>query len=847
MKYVANSNGQDLVKHLAGVARASELILSEVANESFCKEFSRHIIFGGLIHDLGKCSPDFQSYLKKVMKSKNNTETSEDNRGAKDKFNGPYHNEISALMLKSLTRYNDDLISDASYMAFWHHAGNYNYQKGKLHFEGMREAYDAFMDNQLKADSSFSYESFLEEGLTVYREALKIFKESTDTPAESLVELDEVMKMTSEPHRSLRDVTFSKFKSYRVTSHQGVEDIDDTARKTLLLTVMVEADKWISSKTVQELDWFLNDKPHAREEVKRMISNVQGLTDNNLAFKPIPDGTPDHRVTQSQEQFYLAERASKHVVSVCGVDPSGGKTSISVLWWNKLNEEQGKRKVIFILPRQHQTNSLFKGISKEIGRIIDGEVSVQSFHSGSIQYATDPSIIGLEDSTMSDLNIMVFDRLILGLYDRKKISEMFKSLFSHLVIDEFHEFNSIPRMILGLAEIIHIRSNFLKGVNTILLSGTPDLPLLDVCGIKKIKEKGCFFDRSNMSPQKKELTLEMAELPLQDSVVTYSPNSLYTFATIRDAQEFDPMGEYEIAHSRMINEHKNSLVMKILENNGEENFLKEQSPVVSSKLFQSSFDMCFKEIHSELSLPFTDIQTIGRNNRFGKRDDAKFVFYPPKSDRIYNVNAIGGKKVHESWSNHVHEKVLSFQGRKVAYRELITELFDEFMDDAKNYKEWKEEILRKAKAEVDHLQNMIPKRTFSKSKKAVTNNRINDDGLRGGGQYYVTAPIVVDSKLVGWLGGSEEAPLIATAIPKGLANKKGSSSAVILTSNQGEAKDFVEKTLGLEVFNKRVSVYAGKSENAPLILEDFTKTENFENYYDFKKGLILNSDEESTD
>jgi HD superfamily phosphohydrolase YqeK len=97
--YLANSRGQELKKHLAGVARASELILKTVANDEFYKKYASHIIFGGLVHDLGKCSPDFQKYLLDVMKKKNNEEVSEEIRGKKGKFVGPYHNEISSLII----------------------------------------------------------------------------------------------------------------------------------------------------------------------------------------------------------------------------------------------------------------------------------------------------------------------------------------------------------------------------------------------------------------------------------------------------------------------------------------------------------------------------------------------------------------------------------------------------------------------------------------------------------------------------------------------------------------------------------------------------------------------------
>ena len=203
--------------------------------------------------------------------------------------------------------------------------------------------------------------------------------------------------------------------------------------------------------------------------------------------------------------------------------------------------------------------------------------------------------------------------------------------------------------------------------------------------------------------------------------------------------------------------------------------------------------------------------------------------------------------LHRKWNSHVINKVLELNGKKIAYRELISSLFDEFMGADENYKDWKTEIIKKMEKEVSHLENMIPKRTYPKITIGNITKRVNDDGLRGGSQFYVTAPIISDGQFIGWLGQNDETEFISAAIPKEIINAYKSKTDVLLRSSKPDSKRFVEDVLKLETLSKYDNSPIGKSETTPLVLEEFRKIENFSNYYDMKKGLVLGKDDDELD
>jgi CRISPR-associated protein Cas1 len=801
---LANTNGQILEEHLLGVSLMG-ILLTESLNFKVDKslEIKKRVALAAIFHDIGKLSENFQSYIisKKAGIIEEGDTDAEFNlnpslKSKKNSFVGPFHNEISwAFFCKfiNMPKVARDIVS---YAIYWHHPA-FDDENGRVYKDS------EVIINKVGSDFDSANALILIESLKKKLINLYPFFEDSFT------------QKSNPEDNQISTPDFTQFETA----------VD--AEKRIVLAILIEADRIVSRFTSEELQKFIL-KPCLPIQTDNKSFNFQKIQSK-----------------RSDDQFNLASEMTKNSISICGADPGSGKTSISLYWWN-FNEV--KLPLMIALPRQNQVTGIFNTLIKDTKRIFIGEdLRIKGFFNGQIQHDNIEQI-GLDSKIESELdssniNIMVFDRLLSPCYERKQNSEFLLMLKSHLVLDEFHEFTNLHRMRPALKEVITIRSWFdpIVGPKTLLISGTPEPALVRSLGLDSKK----IFTREKLEPFKDRLiSLRLLEenKTFESFQKDLNKDTLFTFLKVKDAQLlFSKSIENSIPsaliHSEFTDTDKKKILNSILVEYGENGL--SRYPVLSSKMLQSSYDLNFRKAFCEISLPFTDCQTIGRVNRFGNKDDAEVNFFIQDSS-ISNFNDNRGKFkiIYQLWLNHL--KSVVGQGVKFKYRDLIKNLYDDF---------WTEntiltaiECLNKYENEERvYLKSWYPKRISLQKNKKNNIHKINRRySFRG--ESLLASAVVVNNDLK-YQRQLTENDLLSVSSAWEMSALRDACKQVIKPSlikdlNSGDVFDFSKYTKSFGLKDDLPFLFSHISNSIDNILNYNLKDKNLHQVYHPLFGLI---------
>ncbi|CAO1296095.1 unnamed protein product, partial [Diamesa hyperborea] len=357
---------------------------------------------------------------------------------------------------------------------------------------------------------------------------------------------------------------------------------------------------------------------------------------------------------RSKEQIDLSKKIAEHKMTICSVDPGAGKTSIA-LYWHLLNYQKNPCKLIFALPKQVQVTGVFETISRDLERIClnNSDISIEGVFSGKRQYVSNVS----DGSNLlsSDINIMVFDRLLSPCYERKQFGEFISALRSNLVLDEFHEFCWLYSMIEPLKEIIKIRKWINNGAKTLFLSGTPDPSLIRILfGDDSSDNKIMIFPRDSLSP----MNTNKSYLVLKDTFPDNIPqDSLVSFNTVANSQEYmlnKDLSNILHVHSKFTESDKKEKIYEILSEHSENC---SDKITVTAKILQSSFNLNYKNGFLVCSHPNTDAQTWGRINRFDNKYNGYIIMILESEFSIFDDNKLGHKSINKRWEEFLKSNI----------------------------------------------------------------------------------------------------------------------------------------------------------------------------------------------
>ena len=685
---LAKSNGQKLTTHLVAVGKMCYEICKELEigkgyegygeKTDAQKQLLAFSALSGLLHDIGKIDPSFQNRIKQNKQK----HWDDDKEEQKKDFNGPYHNELGLLLFDSLfnepINNNKSLITkteghpntiNMGYLLYHHHPVNFNHKDTKFFFNETRLIQQQFLKN----NSDIRFDDILKTTRELtkivferFNYAIKLTDKDFNLFEEECTGIDFKYFIKASPKDIRKHVPSYSFEE---ESYIKELDVGDEALKKLLLSILIESDIIISNLSEEEAVNYIDNKL-GRDIVPRVPSKKWGDLGCNSS---------DNR---TQKQIELANKISKKQVSVVGCDTGAGKTTLALL-------STTTDKTNILLPKIFQVESLGKSITKDALRLYGKELKVIKIHS-----ETDNDI----ESDNYNVRIMVFDKGLSHIFSRRDHHIGLSSLFTDLVIDEFHEFSMISGMIIPLKILIQMR--MLTNRKTILLSGTPDIGLVNILFCNKWDEDNSdelrftnprieIFKRDqlpalskNPSDDFRKVSVRLENSNAETYITENQKDSLVTLTSVLGSQMaslFIPDAkDFQLCHSKYTSDDKRKIIEGIMdryEENGEGG-----RSVISPKMLSSSFDISFRKIYNEITIPSIDCQMIGRCNRHQTMNDAEFVFCKPEKTSRYISQALKLKKTHDNWIKYLEEKFLSKQ-QNLTHRDVCGDLYDGFFTD----------------------------------------------------------------------------------------------------------------------------------------------------------------------
>lgn len=483
--YQSNSKGQTLANHSNGVAKYCELFLNQLNLDIDLREDFLDILKqSAFLHDIGKICNDFQIFIKK----------NKDLEGKND-FKGAFHNEISWKITNGLSL-NNKLESFIKFIIYWHHPANCD-KKGIKKYDVCKKI------NIEKSD----LENILEYVRGSFRES-KSYNEDLSTPDYFYIKADG-------------------------------SNLEDLAKKILLLMIFKEADQEISKLTVSELDIFLKNP---------IIKDYK--SSHNFEFKSDDSTRTIAQMNLVDKILELDKKSGKYnpIIRIDG-RPGCGKTRLIAQLFLK-----NKRAMSIILPKQTQCLGIYKTLEKDIPAITDSKIRM-SYIYGLENSENVKEKDGSINMHINDINISTFDHVFRCIFDHTKHNEFISLLFNDLAIDEYHTLIKIPTMIYPL-KIISIIKRMCKTSKIYLLSGTCN-PVLDQ--ILQCDDPKTCFKRSELPMVHEEKTLYKIEDKTEIENFPILDNSLLGCNKIETSQiaylNSSSLNK-KICHSKMIAEKK---------------------------------------------------------------------------------------------------------------------------------------------------------------------------------------------------------------------------------------------------------------------------------------------------
>lgn len=718
--FLANSKRQRLEVHLAGVAIRVLEIFDSLCPEKISKDevdstglnhdvmrkqrarLRSFVFWAGLLHDLGKVDSTFQDFLKSKFRVQTEVESEEsafpdaeyDRRkltGNRREFVGPFHNELSWLILNSIEK---KLFSEGEggqeatglvvsisrvlgaqehdfcfrrsskkvdaheaeskrpfrdYVmmpVYWHHPLNSSENdRRKPRFENVGKLLGAFGSEEGRADTLLSLLTNARKILLLALEAVKANKRFANIGTG--INLEQVEQLLDDPRSGLNSLEDLEEHAapffYPATlpgaglSNEGQNPNVEWRRtrkvswqQKLVLHLLVEADRQISQLSPEILSSYLNGG-----DIKFSIQNPL----NVLPPLNIHESQQNER---AKAQYSVASRLAKSRISVCAADPGAGKTAIALMTHAlsaNTNDLNSFRRLFIALPQQQQIDGLYSTILKDMRRLSFSGITVEGVYNGQRQYPVQES----EEAKSlgprlleADIVLLTIDRLLSPSFSWRQ-DEVMALLNGNVVFDEFHAISYIDRAIPAFLDFIEMKKFCHGGGFLLCLSGTPNPALLRIANLPEAGLPG-FVGRTELPPVHDETSKfhVVQSQEGQDASVTLSSktdlpdDTLVAHLKLIDSQRHFVLLSKHIQKCMLVHSAFTDHRRKKLVSEVLCSYGSRQSSkgiVVSAKMLNASFDLNFKNLHNIVHTADFDCQILARKNRHGGKPNGSVFFY----------------------------------------------------------------------------------------------------------------------------------------------------------------------------------------------------------------------------
>jgi hypothetical protein len=655
--YLAKSNGQLLETHLVATALKTVEALFDILDIEVLKrndllvKIIRMAILGGAASDLGKITNSFQKLVDRTTIS----DPDEEEEDKSKKFNGPYHNEVSWALIKYYLNepYSSALSNDrrrarrreiVQSCVYYHHPVNYNFSSRDYRFKSVDSILDELENQGEDIDSLLEESKFL----------IKAVLEKID---EKIGGQYEVSTCLSDQNLDFSDFTTPEFTLVGKNYNQS------TIREDAVFKLMLFAIQYGDIQASR-----MNEDQASRYVDEFSFKDVQTPPVIKKAHKEVIDTSK-----RTSDQVNIANKIKLKKISAGGFDMGSGKTTVMTLSCET-------ESFMVALPHISKVDALKKTIKKDYLRTFGRVPSVNAIHSKATEYTEN-----------ADINLIVWDRMLTGLYERKDLEFFYRSMKEDIAIDEFHEIVGTPDMVTSMATFLFMRR--LLKPRTILLSGTPDQVVLDILlggDWKSGSSQTQFIDRTelpeyaldnpSLNPRFKiQLIQDDLSVDRHEELVGDLKDTAIVLNSIKRVQEETLSSPKSfICHSKFIDCERDSMVTGMLKEFGTAKV--SANNLISAKLISSSFNLNFSKIANKISIPTFDSQVVGRLNRHKNKNDCTLYIYvsdnPDNVDRLI-TSSYKLRETAKKWREHLLNTV---EDKEYTHRSFLTEIYDTFFE-----------------------------------------------------------------------------------------------------------------------------------------------------------------------
>jgi CRISPR-associated endonuclease/helicase Cas3 len=405
-----------------------------------------------------------------------------------------------------------------------------------------------------------------------------------------------------------------KFKDYDINTKEYNES--KNARQTFLRSILIFADRSISSMGINDLDIIFKNK-RLNLLINRGFEEL--LNEDNYISKAIEHGLKSNNFNNEERNLKQTEIADEMVNKpfvVLGGPPGCGKTKIAL---QKIQKENPK-KIFWVCPRINVCQAVFEELYREYTPDLTVEIFTGEFKqtkTGTSKLVdTDP------DKYLSgDIVVITIDQILSILVKNGKAHNFIKVLDSHFVFDEFHEIFSIPGMVFIFKEMLFLFKNL--NIPCLLMSATPNPSFL-----KKI----CSFFNEDIHLKKawdfhdKDFLLDFNSLNKDDNSIRLlnEMDTIHIYNSIDKAQsdylKITETNETLLFHSSFNKEDKQIIYKELMSNFGKKRNINSRdfNIVRAGPVIQASLNISAQNLITDVCSPENLIQRIGRCNRFGE-------------------------------------------------------------------------------------------------------------------------------------------------------------------------------------------------------------------------------------
>lgn len=791
----SKENGKiKLVEHSIAVINVSVYLFNQIIKEKInfndfrkenIKKFNQELILTAALHDIGKCSKEFQKNLNK-------SELTDDGNYMlpKTKKNSSHfipHNISGWAYLYYYCKNISDIIKNN---ILYHHTVDPTFRKMTV--------LDIISDEDM-VNSKDTYDEF-------YKYMIRYCNDTYGLDCN--IDITEAY----DDEKTVDGV--SLYRQVKANDSSFYSLMDNASKYLIIRSIIVFADRFVSTH-YNKIDLMCNDdNSFFEEEISDKIINSSKKWIDNVNELKDEFGNSVYDSERLVEQNRLLKDIGKHSNNIVSASAGFGKTLVGLRWILRNN-----KKALWVVPRNVIAEGTYRSVCSERDKMgyTEDDISIGLLITGQWKHG----------SIDSDIIITNIDNFLSMMIRNNMAGHLIKEIGCNIIFDEYHEFLCRQELFAGFIEFVYTRCKFTHS-KTLLLSATPlrfdeayfNDEDININFLKAKAYNGQMKVRINFLNMANMNYLSIKE---QDSFVICN--------TVGQSQElFKRLGKGNdiLIHSKFPTSRRLEIENKIYEYHGKDSIVAERNNIFGTNIIGVGLDISAMNIYDFVITPENTIQRVcGRGGRFGEKEYNNEINYVICN---LNNNRSNSHLINELISNSLHTKWLkileSIDGSTVTKDDLY-ELYYNFYNENKNeatklWSSFLDESSRK-------LMSLRPYKTFTKSKDD-TNNKLSDkQSYRGVGNSIYVVTHMVD--------GTYSMPMIVNRnyicddefIGKAFKNK------------EKYFKDCIESKDNKNKLNKKKKIFVDRDEmfrqalnlDTPLLLEYST--------YDDIYGLSLNA------